>query len=263
MGLSVHTLTADDRPDYASRVAALEASARYPLGDDFFTLDHGADYFAFFDRMGQTTHDVVLDRDRVVAVSARVLRRIGDETAWYLCDLKVHPDYRGRHLPFRMAAHAIAGAYRRCSRGYGISMNPSGGRENRVVRLLNRMRVVPLKHAAELVLFSLDAAQMADVAALVTAHRGPLSYLSLRGVKDVVLASTGAPMPLLHVQFGPCAETGQADVQPGAVHMFCSPRGDALTDALLTRGVPEDASAAVVQHGMGEADFRFVLTSEI
>lgn len=142
-------------------------------------------------------------------------------------------------------------------------MNPSGGRENRVVRLLNRMKVVPLKHAAELVLFSLSAAQMTEVAPLVRQHRGALSYLSLAGVKDVVLASTGEAMPLLHAQFGPCAAPGQPEVQDGAVHMFCSPRGDALTDALLARGVPEDASAAVVEHGMRDADFRFVLTSGI
>jgi hypothetical protein len=77
-----------------------------------------------------------------------------------------------------------------------------------------------------------------------------------------VLASTGAPMPLLHAQFGPAAERGGAsEPQAGSVHMFCAPETDPLHTELL--GVAPSASATVIHHRMGASDWKFVLTSDI
>ena len=55
MRVKIVHLRAEDRPAYQDRVAALERLASYPLGDDRFELDHGPDYFAFFDRLGAVT----------------------------------------------------------------------------------------------------------------------------------------------------------------------------------------------------------------
>jgi GNAT superfamily N-acetyltransferase len=267
MSLRVRTLSALERSAFAERIAALEADAQYPLGHDSFHLDHGPDYFAFFDRLGEVHYDIVLDEDRVVAVAARVLRTLGAgreaRECWYACDLKVHPEYRGRHLPFRMAAHAFVRAYRRCPRGYAISMNPGDGSENRVVRLLGRIRVLPVTTATELVFFSLDAQDMTRAVSIVEAHRGPVGYLSLRGVKDLVLTSTGRPMPLLHVQFGPGAQPQWGTPQQGASHMLSAPRGDPLTRAMMDAGFKVGATASVMSHGIGPDAFRWILTSEI
>lgn len=261
--LEIRTLDREGRAAHAAGIAALDGGARYPLGADAFSIDHGADYFAFFDRLGEVRYEVALDEGRVVAAAARVLRRLGGRPIWYLCGLKVAPSHRGRHLPFRIASHALPSALRASTRGYGISMNPGDGSENRVVRLLARMKVVPLSAACELVFFSLDAGAMRAAAPMVEAHRGPVSYLSLRGVKDIVLESTGAPMPLWHVQFGPNAAPGVSAPVDGGTHMFCAPRGDALTEAALAAGLTPSATATVVQRGLSDEDFRAVLTSEI
>ena len=120
--------------------------------------------------------------------------------------------------------------------------------------------------ATTLGLYSLSAEAMREVAPLLERERGPLGYLSLGGVKDIVLESTHAPMPLLHVQFGPARQQhGAVHGAPVAdhVHMFCVPAGDPLEDALRTRGITAGAAASVIHHRMAGWDWRFVLTSDI
>lgn len=261
MSLRVATVGPGERAPVAEGIAALESGTSYPLGADRFELDHGEDYFAFFDRLGEVIYDVALDGDKVVAISARVLRT-KPFACWYLCDLKVHPAYRGRRITTRLARHAFLPAYARAGRGYGISMNDAGAADNRVARLVRRLPIVPFR-VTELELFSFDADGMTAARPIVERHRGPTSFLSLAGRKDIVLESTGAPMPLLHVQFGPCAESGRPEVAPGHVHMLCAPEGDDLSQALHDSGARPSATATILHHRMKGSAFDFVLTSEV
>ena len=277
MGFTVRELTRQDRAGFQERVFAMEKGVTYPLGEDRFELDHGDDYFAFFDRMGETAYHAVLEGDRVVAVGCGVLRSIpkkaggAPEPLWYGCDLKVDRAYRGKRLPWEMFKFAIPRKYPVCGRGYGISMNPGDGSENPVVRLCERFTLAPMRCAGTLFFYSLAADQMAEVAPWVETERGPLGYLSLGGIKDIVLQSTGRPMPLLHVQFGPCAETDKSgkrgrwfdEPQAESVHMFCTPVNDDLARGMHDRGFLPSATASIICHRMGGWDWRFVLTSEI
>lgn len=252
-----------EREAWRAPVAALEASARYPLGADRFRIDHGRDYFAFFDRLGELAYYVAADEGEVLAVGCGVIRELpGLGPAWYVGDLKVRPDRRGEHVPLRMLTAAFPAEYPRCRRGYGISMNPPEG-ENRVLRIFRRFPMIPIVHAATLGFFSLAAEAMRTAEPVVRRHRGALSYLSLRGIKDLVLESTGAPLPLLHVQHGPLAAPGHAEPVDGAVHMLCAPVGDPVCQALVQLGHPVSATATVITHRMDGYDWRQVLTSEI
>jgi hypothetical protein len=248
---------------FRDRIAALEAIATYPLGADSFQIDHGNDYFRFFERLGGVHYYTMNDGERVAAVAAGVLRRVPERT-WYLCDLKVHPDYRGQRLPLKILSRAFIHNYLRCPRGYCVSMNPADGRPNRIARLLEHFRWAPARIATELRIYSLDAEAMRKCEPVLRKHRGKLSYLSLTGIKDIILGSTGKPMPLLHAQFGPCAELGTA-VAPleGYTHMFPAPNGDPMIAELRALGVEPHASASVIAHRMQRSDWKFILTSDI
>jgi hypothetical protein len=254
---------------YGPRIAALEAQASYPLGSDRFTIDHGADYFAFFRRLGDLHYYAAIDGDEVVAVGAGILRRLRtvpggrERRAWYLCDLKVRPDHHGRGLPLRMLGRAFFLNYLRCPRGYGISMDPGGGRPNRLPDLLARFRWLRLGVAARLVFYAFDAATMRGSRGLVEAHRGPVSFLSLDEEKRLILESTGRPLPLLHLQHGPMAESGAAEPRDGHIHMLCAPEDDPLVGDLSLLGKEPIATASVIQHGMGDWPWKLVLTSDI
>jgi hypothetical protein len=270
--LKIFKVTAQRRPLWRARITALEAGARYPLGTDWFQLDHGDDYFAFFDRLGDVHYYAAAAPDgRVAAVGAGIIRRVPfregarARRAFYLCDLKVEPAFRGQRLPFALFRRAFVPCYLRCSRGYAISMDPAQG-PNRVVHLIERLPRARIQFAARLFIYSCGADEMRRLAPVIERRRGPVSYLSLRGKKDLVLASTGAPLPLLHVQHGACAERdGAAHATPvdGHTHMFCAPEGDELATDLAASGAAAAATASIVQHRMSDCDWRFVLTSDI
>lgn len=262
-------VTRADRPAFQGRLAAFDAHASYPFGEDRFRLDHGADYYAFFDRLGEVSAHVFLDGEDIVGMGVAVLRdvpfRRGERArrTWYLCDAKVHPERRGQKLAYRAAGQRFLRHYLRAQRAYGITMNPGDGSDNGVVRHAMRYRLAPFHLGGVLGIYSLDADAMRRLAPLLTAHRGPLEYLSLEGKKDLIMQSSGTRLPLLHVQFGPCAERGHAAPMEGHTHMFCALEGDALAGALAAEGVDPSASATILAHRMQDCDWQFVLTSDI
>ncbi|MEP1077529.1 GNAT family N-acetyltransferase [Leptolyngbya sp. PL-A3] len=264
-----HRVLPEERTYFQPGIVAIEQTATYPLGDDFFQLDHGNDYFAFFDRLGDVSYYVVLDGDRVAAVGAGVLRQVPDYlgatpySAWYLCDLKVHPDYQRQHLSLRLLRYAIAQNMATCDRGYTISMNPGDGRANRLVQVLTRFPDVSFHHSATLGIYSLDAVSMLQLEPVLTKHRGHLSYFSLEGAKDLRIHSNGKVLPLLHVQWGATVQTTISTPLPGYIHMFCAPQTDDLAVTLAQQGVYPGATASALSHGMTANDWRFILTSDI
>ncbi|HEY9858682.1 MAG TPA: hypothetical protein V6D16_04185 [Candidatus Obscuribacterales bacterium] len=266
--MKFYRLSLEERLQWQSGIAAIEQIASYPLGDDFFQLDHGSDYFAFFDRLGVVNYYVALDGDRVAAVGAGVLRQVKTlqaealQPAWYLCDLKVHPLYQRQHLSMRILSHAIVDGLPTCVMGYTISMNAGDGSASRWVRVLERFHQIAFCRATTLGIYSCDAMTMQKLEPLLTKHRGPITYLSLQGVKDLRLQSTGQILPLLHVQWGEGKVGAIAVPQPAYTHMFCAPTEDALVAELSGLEVYPNATASVVSHRM-QSDWRFILTSDI
>ena len=266
-------------PDFGPRIAAIEKAVTYPLGDDFFHIDHGPDYFAFFRRMGRLAYLVAERGDEVLGMLAAVRRELPGEAggpAWYVGDLKVADRGRGLFLARRLLrALAEQGGP---SRYFGISMNPGGSGSNRVVQLITRM-YPQAQVARALHFYSLDADPMRAARPILEQHRGRIAYRSMRGMKDIILATTGRPMPLLHVQHSPVAELRGAagdhlEEQRGHVHMFCCPVDDDLDRGVRAQGLVPTASATILcadgESGARRSvfhasnlDWSFVLTSDI
>jgi hypothetical protein len=238
--------------EWQSELEALEALATYPLGNDSFRISHGRDYFAFFERMGEVKMRALVDDDappgeRIVAMACGILRAGPAQKHWYLCDAKVRPSHRGQRLLIKLVRDVFLPNYARAPRGYFVAMNPSDGRPPLSVRLTDHFAFIPraLISSLQLEIFSTDFA---------SAPRD-VRWISLSGVKDLVLSSTNVAMPLLHAtrssEGGPPRE--------GHVHMWCAPAGANQQE----RGVAPMATATVVHHRMGSFDGGLIETHEI
>lgn len=260
--IKIKRVLGNELKEFEPQLKALEANAEYPYGTDTFRIDHGKSYSAFFERLGQPMFHLAMAGTQVVGCAVGVLRTLGTEArrCWYLCDLKVHPDYRRRGIPAQLFRHGLFGNYLKCPRGYAVSMNPPEG-PNRVVGILKRFPYVPIAHVADLHVFGLTFDQIQSVLGSVNEIKGPVSFVTLAGKKDLIMTQTGEPMNVLHAQFGPKTADAQSP-HAGAIHMMCAPATSQLA-ALLNKTFDRSASASIVAHGMGRQNWDFVLTSDI
>ena len=96
----------------------------------------------------------------------------------------------------------------------------------------------------------LDSEKIKIIEPILQEHRGPISYVSLQGIKDIILQSSQSEMTLFHIQFGLCTQKGYANPIDGYIHMFCIPIGDPLVVILEKQDVYPSATATVIHHGM-------------
>jgi hypothetical protein len=274
--MHIQKIETSARHYWQPKIAALEALASYPLGSDRFQIDHGDDYFTFFDRLGQLEYYVGTDAQlQVLAVGAGVYRSVAwqfDQTkrdTWYLCDLKVHPNYCGRYGSMKLLHHAILAGLqtRACRSAYLISMNPAEGK-NQLVRVLEQNQLLPFRHAATLNIYSLDTTPSIPILSCLERHRGPVQFESLQGIKDLRLVSSGLPLQVRHARWGSVdhivKNTGALTFNDiSSTYMFCATSTDGLAIELGNLGLKPTATASIVACNMGDCDWQFVLTGEI
>jgi hypothetical protein len=264
---------------HAAALGALERSIRYPVEDgrDHFTIDHGPRYAPFFSALGEAFFLLALDGDRVAGVVAGVAREVSfcgrPVRSFYLCDLKLAPEHRGRRVVERMVLHGLAALPRDARlRGwkllYGAAMRGARGDVMQSARGLHPMRL--FRPAARLLLYFTPPDRLAqlDASGAPPPPAGPgvalsapapgLGLVSTAGRKDLRLASTGAPWPLVHLTHGPASWTptwgaylraaGEALVDRGDAGPACFAIDDRLDDHvtwLAGRGVAPGAVCTV------------------
>ena len=262
-------ITRQNLSQWQPGLEALEQTSVYPLGDDAFRISHGDNYLAFFERLGDVAYYALVDDNGLAAVACGVLRKAteGLPARWYVGDLKVRPDARGRHLPVALIRRAFVQNYLRCPRGYAIAMNPADGRVPPAVRAFAHFRWLPqsMLGTFQLDLFAADDDGLGAVWPLLVAARGPAHLVDVARKKALRLVSSGQPLPLLHVRHGPVLP-GDVVVdgpQPGHNHMWCVPRDTPLWSMVLARGQVPMASATVVHHRLDGMDWSTIDTSEI
>lgn len=263
-------LTRADLGRYQGELEALEQHSVYPLGDDAFRISHGADYFAFFERLGELTYYAMEHEGRLIGVGGGILQREEDglPRRWYVADVKVHPDFRGQHVLVGMLTRGFWPCYLQCRRGYAIAMDPPDGRVPPAVRSLRHYSWLP-RFGTELLGLALFTAEQAEMEALLPLLRElrpgrRARFLSTTGIKDLVLESTKQPYPLLHISFSdrPAPRVYESP-QPGHAHMWCLPRAHPLVARLAQRGVRPSATATVIKHRLPTLDGTTIDTSEI
>ena len=249
----------------SSQCQHLESIFEYPLGDDYFYIDHGEDYFQFFKQIGRPVVYAALDGEKVVAVGAGIIREAPLFTGsskkskiWYLCDLKVHPDYRGNNLTIQIFRKAFFWNYLKCQRGYGISMDPKG-RENHVVKITQRFPWTPVKFVEKLNIYQLDNAGITKFDQEIRRLIGDYGIKTNFGVKDIILKSNQQKMQLHHMVFEKGASVGEFSE---GTYMFCLPQNSSYVKKITELGIEVSSTASILSHGI-KSDWMFINTSEI
>jgi hypothetical protein len=260
--MKIFELKVEHRPKYQNKIEALEQIAEYPLGTDFFKISHGLNYFQFFDRLGETHYYICEINNEIVAVACAVLRKT-EIPLFYLCDLKVHPDYRGRHIPLKILFKGAIKNYLKCPRGYAISMNHPDQTENRIAKLLKKFWLLPFQVASKILIYSLSYDEVLKHRTLIEKEKGEIGFLSLVGVKDLILKSTQKPLPLMHIQYGKQKERSEPNPKENHTHMISLLERDSLIQKLTEVDIFPSSTATLISHNAKNFDWSFIRTSDI
>ncbi len=260
--VEVRALTAPQLSLRQEPLASFERSFVYPLGHDHFHLDHGRDYLAFFRALGEPFPYVAQSPQGIVGVLIAVRKSTAHGAVWYLCDLKVSPVAAERGLGQRLLATWARERLEPAAAVFGVSMNAADG-SNRMARVARRCPAAGVVQTTDLVLFSLTYEAWQHVAPRLERELGTMQFFDPHGTKDIVLASTGQPLPLLHAQHGPLARRDVGPARPLHTHMLCLPAADALVVSLADLGVRPAATATVLHRALPWFDWRHLLTSDI
>ncbi|MCA8970432.1 MAG: hypothetical protein KDC95_11630 [Planctomycetes bacterium] len=259
--IRIEALESSETHEWNEELTAFERQFRYPLGDDYFRIDHGARYLAFFETLGAPRLFAALDDERLVGVLVAVRRDLEIEgrihVADYLGDLKVVADRRQGILSRRLLRAFDETSTVRCA--YGVSMNPRSA-PNRVAHALASLPGVEV--AGTLALFSLDFEAITRIEAECIRALGKLRWIDHAGCKDIVLERTGTPMPLLHLRHGAGSHGDAGRPRPGYVHMICLDETHTFVGRLCELGF-EPATASVLARNCPWGDWSFVSSGDI
>lgn len=258
----------------------IKMSQKYPLGNDFFRIDHGHNYLSFFKRLGKVYYFIIqhIQSKLIIGTACAILRKINNINFWYLCDLKIDQNHRGQNLTYQLIVQMFDKLSSKCDKGYFISMDPSSLQILHIFKKLNKDLV-----EKKLLIYSVSSKLMTSIEKYFNHFFGNISYLSLGGTKDLILESTNQPIPLYHLQHGPCSALGTLKLttlpclqrsrlrkgravpilSPESTIMFCLPDNSPLVDILEMDNIKTDISATIISWNMDSFDWHQILTSNI
>lgn len=251
---------------YNQYLLDFECDFHYPLGTDTFKIVHGENYFSFFERIGKLYYSGFQKNDVIIAASAAVRRFLNTKYCWYLCDLKINSAYQGRFITAKLLRKWILSHNDDNQRAYAISMNNANNQSAPIIDILQKSKRKLFKKGPILNIYSLDFCSLKKISETIEASNGPIRYISLQGIKDIILQSNGQRMNLIHLDFPPYRNNAVNNVKPldpNAVYMFCAIRGSLIHKLLQQEKIRVNATATIIHFGMDDWDWSFIKTYEI
>jgi len=245
-----------------------EMEQYYPMGNDYFKISHGSNYYAFFKRIGEINVRLCKEykTNNIIATGIGVLRSDvpNYSKCWYICDLKVLEKYRNNKIPRSMLLSTLIPSIIKSNSCYGISMN--NGKNNRIFNLSKKMPFLNFKNGGNLLIYSLTYHQILDCDALFKKYRGNYNFISLYGIKDLILKSTNQPIKLLHMNFKKNKKNDKIYYTPvkNYTHMLCLHEyyDSELIHKMAKNNIKTNVTATIIYYNM-ISNWKFIQTDEI
>ena len=264
---------------------------KYPLGNDSFTINHGDNYFSFFQRLGEVYYFLIVKEKQIIGTGCAILRECGNNKFWYLCDLKISKEHRGQNLTIGLFVKMFWKFFFKVWQGYLISMDPNSSQIVHIFNKIKNLLYIDIKND-KLLIYSLPKEHMETIEKYLEPVFGKITYLSLAGKKDLVISSTNRAIDLYHLQHGPLkigtessdflgapmnfdlqSSRGSVtakentkilkEIPDGATIMFCLNSNSPLVNILEKYNITTNISATIISYRMDFFDWNNILTSDI
>jgi len=164
----------------------------FPIGDDKFTIDYSHNYFNFFESIGSDGFHVTYKKDNIIGGSlcARYVR-----DAWYLCDLKIKSELRGKKITYKLFLRNFFFNYLKSDRGYAISMYPNPT----VSKLNDNFKLMNMSNLGFIYIYLVDYTTMSklyDILVKYYKHKYN-GFVNINNMKKIIFKN-GSEMRVLH-----------------------------------------------------------------
>lgn len=240
-------MTSENREELSKKISEMENDIYYPLGDDHFKIDHGKDYFAFFERLGDLHYWCVLDNEKIIGVAAGILREVNDETVWYLCDLKVRKEYRQKGIPKFIFKNAFIYNFKNTKvyKAYAVSMDSNDGKSP--FKKIKKSTFGLLKKNKSLKIYSLTKNDYLSICHKLGKHR----LVHTNDKKELILKSNNKKLSLFHINKKKLDQSSRfIDPNEHSVIMLSVYEGDDYDLILKEVNLKPDSSATVLTFRM-------------
>lgn len=261
--LKIKEISLQEREYYNKYLLNFEKSFSYPLGSDRFRIKHGSYYFTFFDRIGDAKFLIAEHDKQIVAICAAVLRKLTIDSnkdpkfVWYICDLKVHPDYQNLSIVQSILRYGYKKYSKISTSCYGVSMN-SNTVSNRMVNFASRIPLLKLSAKQQLNFYLLSKSQGAYAQRFILRN----SFISLANIKDLILASTKQPLEFMHFTNSINIKTAQILVKNNISYMVCWVDSSVSDLEFKKNGLQPVATATIIANFTPD-NWDFIKTHEI
>lgn len=233
----------------------------YPLCNDMFRIDHGTNYFKFFQRIGKPYYYGIYNNDILVGTIAYI--KTG-ENIYYIADLKFDPIIRNKGYFAKLVRKSMMSMLFTTKvnylklKVYAISMNDNNSKTNNILRKTSNI----MKFGCILNIYSLSYEQIIVVKNIIEKCKNKkLNFVSLNNTKDLILKSTNKPINILHIEY--CDSTLSEPLKDFQ-HMFCTNENSDLSNILKTQyNILPISTATVMHYNMSDTDWEFIQTSHI
>ena len=201
--MNFHYLREAPEPWLSQALQQFEKNFTYPLGSESsFQISHGASYLPFFQAMGEATVIVAEMNGTVLATLAIIRRELQqvshdgeceEQSAWYVCDLKLHPNSRQGILLARLFDQArnlvLAESIKSPPGCYSVVMKGTG---KLPTGYTGRLGIPVFRHLAEVMVLRISAntSISADMTSLLIG-RAVLSDVASQLRKSGMMARPG------------------------------------------------------------------------
>jgi hypothetical protein len=164
----------------------------YPLNNDHFTIDFGKNYFDFFKTIGTDGfHCAHSDGDKIIgSLCCRYTRN-----SWYICDLKVLPEYRGKQITYKLFLKNFIPSYLKSNRAYAISMYP-----NVAVNKLNKnFAFLHFENLSFIHIYLVDLITIKKIYNILKIKYNYIGFIDTNNSKRLILQSNNKVLKTLHL----------------------------------------------------------------
>ena len=229
-----------------------------------FYLDHGQDYFAFFDSLGEGVFLAAFDGEQMVAVSAAVLRKgrhrekTKEKAFWQIADFRVWPGYSHEKLGKDMLFRATAKQWTRARRGCALSLQPLHHSESAFQALSS----LEGGHD-ENFLFALDGEDCKRAFPLLREQGLRWQQLSLHDKRRMVFLDEPAQPEMIHLAFEPDGEGCDETIQEKRRYVFVLSSKTEAFVSLGKQGLAPDSRVVVYQRRMKDWDWSWINSRDL